>query len=398
MKKHLIAVAVSAAVSAPAMAQNVTVSGLIDAGYSNAKQSVGTASVSSSATGAGSGWSTSNIAFTATEDLGGGLKASAVISSFFESTSSSQNNTAQTSPVSYNTIGGRDRFIALESGIGKVQFGRFTPTVNGYGSFAAFATNNTAGTTDSGGSDLVSGTLGGRTTAGATGLTGANAYTAVAGSSTLANTYAHMEHQSGVLEYTTPTMNGLNVVLTYIKGKSDHSAEVGTDAQTQTGLRVNYAAGPLSVAVATARRKSETEADPAADADKAKSDVQWLGASYDFGVAKVFYAYADREDKITVGTAAEITRSYVKVNNIGISIPMGAAVFHASMYEGSDKMTTSATDDRDLTGHQVGVKYNLSKRTFAYAVTGKNADKVKTGATTTDWKNSETKFGLVHSF
>lgn len=397
MKKHLIAVAVSAAVSAPAMAQNVTISGLLDVGYSSAKAALGTASVSSSATGAVGGWSTNNITFTATEDLGGGLKASGVISSFIDSTSSTQNNTNQASPTSLNTIGGRDRFIALEGGFGKVQFGRFTPAVNGYGSFAAFATNNTAGTTDSGASDLVQGTLGGRTVSTGTSFQGNNAFTPDT-TSTLANTHAHMEHQSGVLEFTTPTMNGFNVVLTYIKGKSDHSVEVGADSQVQTGIRVNYAAGPLSVAATTARRKSETEAAAAADNDKAKSDIQWLGASYDLGMVKVFYAYADREDKSTIGTAAESTKSYVKVNNIGVSIPMGAAVFHASMYEGSDKMTTSATDDRDLTGHQVGVKYNLSKRTFAYAVTGKNSDKVKTGATTTDWKNSETKFGLVHSF
>ncbi len=399
MKKHLIAVAVATAVAAPAMAQNVSISGLLDAGYAQAKANLDTQSNKSSSTGAGSGWSTSNITFTATEDLGGGLKASAVISSFFESGSGSPAGAGQSTWTSYNTIGGRDRFLKLDGSFGSVQLGRFTPAINGYCSYScAGGTNNTAGTTDSGNSDLIQGTLGGRVTYAAPALTGATAYGATSSTQmTIAQYYAHMEHQSNILEYTTPSISGFNATLTYVNAKADNASEITDDSAKQTGIRVNYAAGPLALSFADGKRKTKTEG-TAGNQDAAESKVKWFGASYDVGAVKIFLAHGNREDKFQDGAAAESTLSDVKVNSVGVQIPLGAITLNASMYDGEDKMTSLSTDDRDLKGYQASIRYALSKRTFVYAVTGQNKDSLSSGTSTNNWKNSETKLGMVHSF
>ncbi len=424
MKKHIIAAAVAAAVAAPAMAQNVTVSGLIDvAPHTDAKNTIGAASIKSSGTTGVSGWSTSNIAFTASEDLGGGMKASATISSFFDSGSTSPGNgLTDAAGTAYNTIGGRDRFIKLEGGFGAIQFGRFTPTINGYcGYSCAGGTNNNAGTTDSGSSDLVAGTLSGRKEFRAVAsrvMASNNAYSfsvndgnasdrdaaAVTASATNA---AHMEHQSGVFEFTTPTVSGFNAVLTYINGKNDDSGVAGTDKATQHGLRVNYSAGPLAASLATGTRKGEIELDT--EEAQTKVSVNWLGLSYDLGMVKLFASHANRKDKLTDtdNGVAEVTLANVKVNTIGLQVPMGAVTFNASMYEGKNKGTLSPFDegdaaeaeDRKLKGHQISARYALSKRTFAYVVTGVNKDsRDNTALDNDDFKRSQTQIGFVHSF
>lgn len=421
MKKHLIAAAVAAAVAAPVMAQNVTVSGLIDvAPHVTAKNTVGAANVKASGTTGVSGWSTSNIAFTASEDLGGGMKASATISSFFDSGSTSPGNgLADAAGTAYNTIGGRDRFIKLEGGFGAIQFGRFAPTINGYcGYSCAGGTNNNAGTTDSGSSDLVVGTLSGRkelSAIAARALRSNNAYSfdgdaanrnMGAPGNTEVNA-AHMEHQSGVFEFTTPTVSGFNAVLTYINGKNDDSGNAGTDKATQHGIRVNYSAGPLAASLATGTRKSEIELNTVES--QTKASINWFGLSYDLGMAKLFASYATRKDKLTDtdNNVAEVTLGNVKVNTIGLQVPMGAVTFNASMYQGKNKGSLSPADlgdtdnaeDRKLKGHQISARYALSKRTFAYAVTGVNKDsRDNTALDNDDFKRSQTQIGFVHSF
>lgn len=406
MKKHIIAAAVTAALAAPAMAQNVSLSGLLDAGVSQTKADVGTSSTKSSASGAASSWSTSTLVFTATEDLGGGLKASAVISSFFDSTSGSTGNgLADNASTSYNTVGGRDRFLRIEGSFGGLQIGRFTPQINGYCTYAcAGGTNNTAGTTDSSGSDLVAGTLGGRSThtdnpaANTNPFLTPTAYTSLT-STTEAVNAAHMEHQSGVIEYTTPVVSGFSATLSYISGAVDSSSDLGSDKVSQHGLRVNYSAGPLAVSLANASRKWETEADTAAEQDSTKSKINWIGASYDLGAAKLFASHATRKDELKDGTAAPATVSDISVSTIGVQIPMGALTLTASMYSGDDDASSSATDNRDLKGHQLTAKYALSKRTFAYIAHGTNKDtRTDSSQTNNDFKRTQTNLGLVHSF
>jgi len=399
MKKHILAAAVATAVAVPALAQNVTMSGLVDVGHGQSKIDVGANSTKFANTGAASGWSTSTIVFTATEDLGGGLKATAVVSSFYDSGSTSPSNAAaDAAQTAYNTIGGRDRFIRLEGGFGGLQIGRFTPAINGLCTYAcAGGTNNTAGTIDSGGADLVNGTLGGRKAAIIAGANGATTAKAFGAAGAAVDNAANMEHQSGVYEYTTPTQSGFNAQLTYIHGKVDNSVDVGMDKATQYGIRFNYTAGPLAMSLANAERKTEIEGAAAANNDKTKSTINWFGASYDLGVAKLFYSHGQRKDKLTDGVAAEASLSQIKANTFGVQVPMGATTLTASMYEGEDDNTDAANDERDLSGYQLTARYTLSKRTAAYIAYGTNKDKGPAGAVN-DFKRVQTSAGIVHSF
>ena len=73
MKKQLLAIAVAATFAAPAVAQQVTVSGTLDVSpMASTKTTVGAEAIKSSATTSGGNWATSLVNFQASEDLGGG--------------------------------------------------------------------------------------------------------------------------------------------------------------------------------------------------------------------------------------------------------------------------------------------------------------------------------------
>jgi predicted porin len=407
MKKHLIAVAVAAAVSAPVMAQNVTISGTVDVtGWSAGTASTGAAGAAAgqsakfkSTTNAGlgngnGGWSTSVLNFAGSEDLGGGLKAS-----FFVNQSINANTGA---------LGGRDRWLALDGAFGQLKAGRFQTAVEqGYGAFAVTGTTNSAGTSDSTGFDLVAGTLG--ATQGRDALLGVSAGNAAAAAASAALVTAHsdMTRQPGVLQFTTPKFSNISLTIEYIQNSVDRDGTLNDSDDTvkQTGMRADYSAGPLAISAAHGKRKVRAEEQAAAAAgplDEHQAKVTWLGASYDLGVAKLFYAYGSREDKSTgnVLTTANAITSDVTVHNLGIQVPVGSVLLNASLYDGADKRGVGDADDRTLTGYQLGARYTLSKRTFAYLVHGENKNKDDTpGNAVGDLsKIKQTGVGIVHTF
>ena len=146
MKKHVLAVAVAAAVSMPAVAQ-VTVSGALDvAATRSLKQSTmagsgsttvttteskgsGSGDYSGTTTSSTSGFATSELILQATEDLGGGLKATARYS---------QN-------LGNDTMTSRDRYIDVAGGFGSVRLGRFNPFTGNLNNFSGAGTTDQAG-------------------------------------------------------------------------------------------------------------------------------------------------------------------------------------------------------------------------------------------------------------
>jgi predicted porin len=367
MKKHLIAAAVAAAVAVPAMAQNVSISGTLDLNpLATDKYSIGTANVKRSSTtnaiSASGGFATSVLNFSGTEDLGGGLKASFFVNQVID------NN--------LGTPTARDRFLSLAGGFGEFKVGRFATLADGYGNFAGGAgTTNTGGTSDSSVFDLVVGSLGNDPTLAATTVTAGSA----AG--------GDMGRQSGIVQYSSPTMNGFKVALEYINNSADTDATANSTAAKQTTVAVTYAAGPLSANVTSAKRKVTTEStttDP-------KADLMWFGVRYDLGMAVLFASHGIREDE-----SASAKTSDLKVSSIGVQVPMGAATLFASTYDGSDDRNGVAANQRDLGGYQVGARYALSKRTYAYLVSGKNELEGPTAATT--FKRNNASLGLVHTF
>jgi len=424
MKKHVLAAALASAFAAPVVAQNVTMSGTLDVNpYSQTKTFIGGTTPEtrkSTTTSNGSGWSTSVINFTATEDLGGGLKATAFVNQVVNATD--------------GLLTARDRWINISGGMGSVQFGRFSPAMeSGYTAFAVAGTTNTAGTSDSSGYDLVVGSMGYDNA-----LSRSLTTTTVSAYSTGLDrdwniTAVDAGRQSGIVQFTSPTVNGFKATAEYIGNDIDRdaSARTGTNSSKQQALRVDYSAGPLTVGVSMGKRTAKREASavsslyagnaanagqdgavvangtgfyvsgtPALQERKIDSDIKWLGVSYDAGVATVLYAYGSRKDELSVAGAASTDLSNVKLHNFGVRVPVGAVAFSASYYKGDDKRTSSATDDIDHDGYQLGARYALSKRTSIYLVNGENKATLSTGSSVAagNSKVKATNLGMVHTF
>jgi len=381
MKKHLIAVAVAAAVATPAMAQ-VTVSGIIDSGYLSRKDQVNLIDIKRNETGNANGANTSQLNFAATEDLGGGLRASA-----FHNVGLNSNTGGEAA---------RDTWVALAGGFGEFRTGRFTPAgeTNAASYSVGSSTVNAAGTIDfMFGHAAVSVT--------ATGAAGPRvAYTDIGRGLGVAN--------GGLFQYTSPRIaGGLTVTVGFADTKIDNTttAMVGETQTQQKDLAINYSAGPFSMGLAIVDRRDNVEAaagvanatgtvgsNPVA-ASQTDRDLTSFGVSYNLGGVTLRAGHIVREDKVT---NANVNIIDATTTSIGLTIPMGANVFSVNVYDGDDGGDGAAANIRDLKGFQLLAVHNLSKRTNLYAVYGKNEYIGPTVATTSD--RTDFAFGIRHSF
>jgi hypothetical protein len=379
MKKHVIASAVAALIAVPAMAQNVTIGGILDvAPHSARKSTLGTTTSDVKGTGnyAGSfGSAASNrINITFGEDLGGGLKVDGLYRLRFTTTG--------------GTGGDDDMWLRLSTNVGSFKLGRFSGMVDNLsGATGAFAAANTTGGIAANASDLVSGTLSGQATA-IVAATGA-VTKAAAGVGAFDDT-------RGLLQYVSPTFSGITATIDYANNTSDESTTAGKGQTKQQGLGLNYKAGALEANFSSTNREISGVLGTTEATTASKGKILWASVSYDMGPVKVFLANANRKDK----TVAGATSDDVSVNSLGIQVPMGPWTFFATAYDGEDKNTGVAgavgTEKRDLSGNQVAARYALSKRTYAYLVRGVAQDKglVANG----NYKRTETALGLAHSF
>jgi predicted porin len=88
-----------------------------------------------------------------------------------------------------------------------------------------------------------------------------------------------------------------------------------------------------------------------------------LGATYDFGLAKLFFVDA----KTKQGTAA--TEVSLNTQTVGVRVPFGAYTFVAKTGTGKAKLTDS-TVKADVDAYQLLVMYALAKDTTLYAAYG----------------------------
>jgi len=372
MKKHIIAAAVAAAVAVPAMAQNVTVSGLLDAGFQSRTDDVGGTKVKRQETGNANGASTSVINFMATEDLGGGVRASAFMNQSLNS------NTG--------ALGARDTWVALANPSGELKIGRFTP---GFETNAALYSVGSNTTLSAGTADFV---FGGNVAA-----TDAAAATLAAGP---AVNFADLGRglgnaNGGTIQYTSPSFSGITLVAGYGLHKYDNGAAARDSENTvkQTDLAANFVSGALSVGVATVIRKDSVEAILGVGNTVTDRDGTSFGASYNLGGPVVRIGHITREDKL-VGAANPTIDA--KISSVGFSIPMGATAFNLNYFDGKDSADGVIANQRDYTGFQLFAVHTLSKRTNVYAVYGTNEYKGSTAATTSDRRDIS--MGIRHSF
>ena len=177
-----------------------------------------------------------------------------------------------------------------------------------------------------------------------------------ANSSNLANGSGFQAN--GSVTYTSPNFSGVTVSLQ----ANDQTTPNGQDANNKdifvgksSGYSLTYATGAFSASYAS-------------NTNKGAKAVNGLGASYDFGMAKVFIS--------------SLTQSGEKdATGFGISAPLGAATLIASYSEKGD-----------ASAYELTAKYNLSKRTMAY-FQNKVTDENKTAASV-----SVNSIGIRHDF
>jgi predicted porin len=339
MKKHLIAAAVAAAVAVPAAAQ-VTVYGVLSSGYSSTETDIDGEVVKASSTGTQGLQSGSRLGFRGNEDLGGGMKAGFVYERGIKMDS------ATTDSI-------RQAFVSVSGGFGEVRLGRGNGLAKDiYDGFHAHA-----------GSGFVPGNQGA-------------ALAALLGDDLDAN-YGNVRY-SNIVTYISPSMSGFSVKAQYGQDKTDEDGDVESTKVQNVGF--NFASGPLAIGYARDLVKGEDVGDTA----KVTTDI--FGGSYNFGVATGMLTHT--RVKLAATGVDEVK---VSDTSVGVNVPFGSAALIASVSNGDLKV---ADEKIKTQGFQVGINYNLSKRTLLLARYGDSEAKIDDFKATIDGFG----IGLQHSF
>jgi len=364
MKKTLIAMA-AVAVAGTASAQvsisgQITFDALSNTKVTSTSAADATTSDTTDNTAGLNGLTTSQISMTGSEDLGGGMSIGFVINS----------------GIADGAVGDRDRNVSLSGDFGTVRLGTFIPAAAmGYYGFSGASTTATGATYDIGfGTALVNGA------------------TAPSGGS--------FERNDNQIQYTT-SISGITVNANYGHSTTDASEMLGTAETAQSGVSASYTAGALTLAIGQNSRTVDAEgASGVATGAQIEADLDWYGASYDFGVAKASFTNVQRKDQTAAAATGTIAvDNNIDVNAFGVSVPMGALTLTASMFRGTNDVSSLGTDNVDLTGNQVFASYALSKRTSVFATHGNtNAARASGNTAGVATKVTRSSVGMLHSF
>ena len=382
MKKTLAAVAVLGAFAGSAIAADVTLYGVVDAGlqYNHIDMDgqgddIDTFSMKSGQQ-SGSRWGLKG-----TEDLGNGLTVGFVLENGF---------TFDDGQDGGDAMFDRESMLFLEGNFGKLAFGRIGSFNQGQGSFSL---------------------IGGLTPFGTSW-----GYAAQAGT-----VFATSTRYNNSIVYRTPSFAGFQVTAMYSMGGNDDENESSTDRYY--GIAATYNNGPIFGLLSVDSINYKTwysdnpeavlkddgtivAATPEYAHDLDDSLTVTLGGSYDFEVAKVYFG-AQYFDNVKSSSIGAITKDYgaeysfgtTKVSSLflegyavtlGVDAPVaGGKVMAAAGY--MDAETASNSDDvvdADFTrwSFSVGYDYPLSKRTNVYAVGAYVNDKFEGNG---DYSNDE---------
>ncbi len=396
MKKSLIAVAALAAVSAASAQSSVTLYGLVDIGYASSKIEARDGSTLKSRglhEGANAG---NRIGFRGTEDLGGGLKANFVIEQAISPTSNNiyQRGGGSAQDIPQSTIASADRNLPVR-GYSSAYGSAAVPTNTNRQAYVGLS-SATLGTFNIGYQYNILyeiSTLSGYNI-GAEGVPGADrahqfGQTYVGG--TRANNITYISPNFG---------GGFTVRAQYGSAAENRNAvslfSVGTPAanidsrSTRYGLMGQYINGPISAALGYTRLKTEGAIATQRPFVDGVSRMTQLGGSYDFGVVKLAGTYNDGRN-----VAGGKLRAY----QVGLSAPFGAIVpFVTFGRTKDDSIGTNGLKIEDSKQAQIGVRYNLSKRTLAYAIYGQTKDDAGRVDSLGSGKETRTVVGVQHSF
>jgi len=275
MKKHVLALAVAAAIPTIAAAQNVSVYGTLDhsIGSQNTAGGVTTTSNFNSIT------ATSVIGFRGSEDLGGGLKANFQIEGAINTKNGevgkdadSSNDTSFAPPLF-----SREAWVGLSGGFGELRFG-VTDVTRAQGVDATIAT-----------------------------LGNLNDFLQDLGSDT-----------QNTIRYISPVVNGFQ----FEAGYANSATTAAKGATDVTSGSLAYVNGPLTVLV------GHTIADLTATTKDTQTAV---GVNYDMGVARLGIAM----NRIDSDTAASDNKESI----VSVLVPLGGGLDATASYNKRDRLS-----------------------------------------------------------
>ena len=364
LNKNVILTAILLGMTGVAAAQtNVTIYGIIDAGFVGERG--GVTSNNKITSGAASA---SRLGFKGSEDLGGGTSA------IFTLESGVKVDTGELDAT--NTLFNRQAFVGLKTVNGTVTLGRqYTPYHN-----ALTQVGDPFGTGYAGGSKNLFPD------------SGTNVRT------------------SNTVLYTSPVIAGFTADVAYAFGEQAGN----NDAGRQFGGSIGYANGPLNVRVAYNNKNTDTiaagtVAAPVPAVSRSIGHNTLVVANYDFGLLRAYASASfDKGDgSAPLGNSANPYGSRVapvaslEGNEflIGLSAPVLSGTVLASVQHKNDKGNLN----QDATGWGVAYLYPLSKRTNVYGAYGSINNKNGAGYTVANNTEAGTgdkafNLGVRHSF
>lgn len=327
MQKKLVALAVASLASGAAMAQsNVTIYGVVDAGYVYSSGSAGKGMGDRTFSGIASGIAAGNrLGFKGEEALGNGLKA--VFTLEYGLDIDTNNG------IGTGGLNARQQFVGLSSDkLGTVSLGRqYAPGFN------AAARNDALDATD---------------------MAIQSSLSALSNMTITPNSPARFNNS---VAYNSNSYSGLSVSAIYGFG------EEGTTASTtdggRYGLGANYANGPINVDLVYQSRQNVVIALPGVPKDFTGKDInEWyLGGSYDFKVVKVFASYQQLYSQTTKATPVY---KGADLWTVGVNAPVGPGTLAFSY--GMLSLDNTKQKDGESWGAGTMYTYPLSKRTAVY--------------------------------
>jgi len=344
MKKSLLALAAMGAFAGAAQAQSsVTVSGLLEAGYtSKSARSLGSAAGAETTQSAITGGhvATPVIRFEGTEDLGGGMSAGFAIRDEFNVGTGARASTAGVFTESFVSL--------AHKGFGTLSAGTMYPA-----------------TRDLGGVYRFMGDIG-----------------------RIASPLNSVV-QPNSIQFVSIPVQGFSASATYASVGKTVTANVDTNvdpvSQLAIGLRGTIGKGSIAAAVETLKYAAAS-----AGADQATNTIISVGGNYDFGVAKLGAAYFDQKLALAGGSDGGKRVAYT----VHLAAPVTKVVTLGASY-GNYKVTPAAGGaEPKATVMTLGVQYALSKRTSIYGsyqqVANSDANDAMRATTLTGINNSTT--------
>jgi len=354
MKKSFLAIAIAAAVPAVASAQ-VTISGIMDAGYYVDQKKTGSAENTLTTTGANAAGAlaSNRLIFRGTEKIGdmtagfhyelgmdagntGNLAAGAA-------TNISAAPGPNASPFS---AGVRKSTVSLGGGFGTIEAGRnYTPIFNVSCALDAFRCSNIN--------------------------VGKTIYANIA-----------TTRDNGQIMYTLPTMGGLTVSGAYASEITDETgkSDVGADA---VGLSAVYAAGPLSIRAGWAKREAR--------GGDERTEVMVGGTYMVSKELNLLATWGDQQVDLNTGAQKSSKTGF----QIGAQYKVTPNTEIIGQFGQRDDETTSGSVKTEVTGFNIGAIQSLSQRTRLYALYGSDKAK-KAGSDTVE--RMQFAVGVNHAF